>query len=777
MPCGPDCERNASKHEPIVRRTQIPTSTGPAVGGILTSRARVGASVEHSGYGAPPFRDGYVSRPALVQRLLDGDEAALALIAAPAGYGKTTLLAEWAARDHRPFIWITLTAHDRDAVDVAESIAGAFEGAAWIEPDVWPALSASRARRARPVLARLLRSRDLADRSFVLVLDDAHNTRPSVLRAVVTTLLEELGPESQIALATRTEPPLPIGRLRAHRALVEVRKNDLTMTPPEAAALLRQAGLELDFGAVQTLSGQTEGWPVGLYLAALALREEDDVAAGLKRFAGSDHLIAEYLRDEFLAELSPELTRFVNRTSVLDELSGPMCDAVLRETGSAHTLAGLARRNLMLTALDHSHERFRWHGLFRTVLRAELRRTEPGVEHRLHARASTWLGRHGDLDGAIAHAVAAADVARTGDLLWANLAHYLAHGRIEVVREWLSRFHDAQIAGYAPLALSAGLSCLMSGDIELARHWALQAAEAKQRGRPAKEVPSLEAGIAIIDAAAKTSAVEMAHAATRAYELEPSHGSWRGLCCLLRGIAEHLAASRNSATQLLQEGVELSAVGAPSVGSLCLSQLAVIAIEQDEWDTAGELADRAATIVEGNALGSIPVSALVFAVAAATRARQGRVDEAKRDLRRGADLLVALGDFIPWYGAEARIMLARAALGLADTVGARTLLAEASRLARRTSDVAIFQRWFDEAWAQIDTLAETALAGPSSLTIAELRILRFLPSHRSFREIAERLDVSVNTVKTQAHAIYRKLDAASRSEAVARARSAGLLGM
>ena len=718
-----------------------------------------------------------MSRPALIGRLLDGGEASLALIAAPAGYGKTTLLAEWAARDHRPFIWITLTAHDRDEVDVAESIAGAFEGAGWIEADVWPALSASRARRRRPVLARLLRSRDLAGRSFVLVLDDAHNTRPSVLRAVVTTLLEELGPDSQIALATRTEPPLPVGRLRAHRALVEVRTDDLTMTSAEAATLLRQAGLELDFGTVQTLSGQTEGWPVGLYLAALSLQEEDDVAAGLKRFAGSDHLIAEYFRDEFLAELSPELTRFVSRTSVLDELSGPMCDAVLRETGSADTLAGLARRNLMLTALDHGHERFRWHGLFRTVLRAELRRTEPGVEHRLHARASTWLGRHGDLDGAIEHAVAAADVARTGDLLWGNLAHYLADGRTGLVREWLSRFHDAQIAGYAPLALATGLSCLMSGDVELARHWTLQAAEAKQRGRPAKEVPSLEAGIAIIDAATRTSALEMAHAATSAYELEPSHGPWRGLCCLLRGIAEHLVANRNSAVQLLEEGVELSAVGAPSVGSLCLSQLAMIAIEQDDWDTAGELADRAAAIVDRSALGSAPLSALVFAIAAATRARQGRVDESKRDLRRGADLLVALGDFIPWYGAEARIMLARAALGLADTVGARTLLAEASRLARRTSDVAIFQRWFDEAWAQIDTLAETALAGPSSLTIAELRILRFLPSHRSFREIADRLDVSVNTVKTQAHAIYRKLDAASRSEAVARARSAGLLGM
>ncbi len=171
-----------------------------------------------------------------------------------------------------------------------------------------------------------------------------------------------------------------------------------------------------------------------------------------------------------------------------------------------------------------------------------------------------------------------------------------------------------------------------------------------------------------------------------------------------------------------------------------------------------------------------PLSALVFAACAAACAHAGRADEAKRDLRAGTQLLTELGEFIPWYGAEARILLAHASLWLADIVGARTFLAEASRLARRVPDAVIFQRWFDEAWAYMDTLAEASLSGPSSLTIAELRILRFLPSHRSFREIALQLGVSANTVKTQAHAVYRKLGAASRSEAVARATEAGLLG-
>jgi LuxR family maltose regulon positive regulatory protein len=268
----------------------------------------------------------------------------------------------------------------------------------------------------------------------------------------------------------------------------------------------------------------------------------------------------------------------------------------------------------------------------------------------------------------------------------------------------------------------------------------------------------------------------MARAADSAYELVPEDSPWRPYCLLVAGVARHLAGDRASAARRLEEGAAIAAATVPGIASLCLAQLALLSIEQDDWETAAEVADRGLAVAGSPGLVASPISALVFAAAAATEAHRGHVDAAKRDLRHGTELLAVLGDFIPWYGAETRIMLARAAVGLADTVRARTLLAEASRLARRTCGAVIFQHCFEQAGAQIDSLAEATLAGPSSLTIAELRILRFLPSHRSFREIAERLDVSVNTVKTQAHAIYRKLDAASRSEAVARASRAGLLG-
>jgi LuxR family maltose regulon positive regulatory protein len=770
----------AAAEGPRVQRRARDPGTGhrqPKPIRAVRRRARAGSRSPQTGLGLEPLREGFVRRPELVGRLVTARDARLALIAAPAGYGKSTLLCEWAHCDERPFIAIALGPGEDAAAAISDAIARAFESLGWLEAEVWPAVRSSAARDAITALRRLMTSLECRSESCVLVFDDAHAIPAPVLRKVVSALVDGLGPGSQVAVASRTEPALPIGRLRAHRALVEVRTGDLAMTSVQAARLLALAGLELEFEAVQTLWRETEGWPVGLYLAALSLRSQEDIGAGVKRFGGADHLVAEYFRDEFVARLPRRAARFLRRASVLDELSGPPCDAVLEQEGTGAALGDLARSNLMLIPLDSNHERYRLHGMLRATLSAELRRIEPELEPLLHRRASVWAERHGDLNGAIAHAVAARDATRAGDLLWPNIVGYIGRGHNQRVRQWLSGLRSHEIESYAPLALAAAHSWLMTGDVDRARRCRLTTAGTTERTPPGTEVPSIEAGEAVFDAmACGMSAVEMAQVARRAFELEPEHGPWRPYCCLLEGIAEHLAGNRELARSKLEDGIALSSASAPSITSLCLAQLVMMMIEQGDWDAAGELAERAAGIVEAPALAVYPISALVFAASAATRARDGRVDDAKRDLRHATDLLAAMGDFIPWYGAETRIMLARAAIGLADTVRARTLLAEASKLGRRTSGAVIFQGCFEQAWAQIDTLAESALLGPSSLTIAELRILRFLPSHRSFREIAERLDVSVNTVKTQAHAIYRKLDAASRSEAVAQATRAGLLG-
>ncbi len=285
------------------------------------------------------------------------------------------------------------------------------------------------------------------------------------------------------------------------------------------------------------------------------------------------------------------------RSSVLDELSGPACDAVLEHTGSAGVLGQLQRAQRMLVSLDHSQERFRCHALFRTMLKTELRRTDPDLEQRLHRRASRWLEDQGDRDGAISHAVAAGDAELTGRLLWESLAGYLALGRLGPVQDWLGAFSPQEIMGSAPLSLAAALTCLMGGDVDQARHWGLQATEAES-------APSLETAMGIIDAVgARRGATAMSASAAQAYGREPAHGPWRPLCCWLWGVADYLTGDADDARRRLQEGAEAGAARCPAVTALCLGQLATLAIEAEDWDAADELAEAAVRIARaGRAL-------------------------------------------------------------------------------------------------------------------------------------------------------------------------------
>ncbi|HEY2440740.1 MAG TPA: LuxR C-terminal-related transcriptional regulator, partial [Solirubrobacteraceae bacterium] len=709
---------------------ELPTrAVAPSPGQAASAPFAAAAALRVPISAPPPRRRGLVPRPALVERLAGADDVEVALLVAPAGYGKSSLLREWSEQDERPFVWLS-------GADLR--LAATVQGSA-------------------PVA----RFRDRRERSLVLALDDAHLVHPVILEQLVQTVLTQLPTGSTLALACRADPELPLGRLRAHRELIELTEADLAMTPAEVGLMLRRSGIQLeDPEAAEAITRRTEGWPVGVYLATLSLQRRLDDPDGWRQFGGSDHLVAEYFRDEVLSTVSPHVLDFMTQSSVLDELSGPVCDAVLEREGSARLLSAVAEANLFLRPTDAAHQRFRWHRMFRETLRAELGRAQPERVVRLHRRASAWLYERGDIDGAIDHAVAGDDPPRAGDLLVKNLAGYLGQGRTATVQGWLRGFNDETIAGCPRLALVAAHSALATGDTAQAQRWRM--AVGACTGGAAADERSTTAGAFLVEAmSARAGVAAIGEAASRAYQLDGAGGSWRPLACLLRGVAHYLSGAREAAIELLEEGTESGDGVTPAVTALCRAQRATIAIELQDWEDAAELTDRACLEIDRPGLVDQPVCALVFAAAAAARAHNGRSDEAKGDLRRGIDLLTELGDFLPWYGAEARLLLARASLQLADVVRARTLLAEASRFARRCGDAVVFRQWLDDSWARIDTLAETSLSGPSALTIAELRILRFLPSHRSFKEIAIQLGVSANTVKTQAHAVYRKLGAAS----------------
>ena len=476
--------------------------------------------------------------------------------------------------------------------------------------------------------------------------------------------------------------------------------------------------------------------------------------------------------DELLSALADAELTFLQRTSVLDELDGPLCDAVLACTGSGRVLRAMSRSNVLVTPLDHADESYRYHPLLTGMLQAELRRAEPACEAALHRRASRWYAGAGDDDRAIDHAIAAGDLEHAGALLWATAAARVLDGRAVEVRRRLARFTPEQIASQPTLALTAAAQHLVAGERDLVEHWA--SAAARNLDGPGAE--SLEAGVQTMRAAVGRGGVEaMRRDAAAAYDRTADESPWRSLCCLLRGVGAHLQGDGAGARLHLEEGARRGAIAAPVVQALCLSQLALVAIDAGDWEHAQLLAARARAQVERVGLDGHPTCAIVFAVSALVRAHRDRVEDAQADRRRAIDLLTQLVDYIPWYDIEARVVLARAALRLGDVTGTRTLLAEASREFEPGDDAGVLRTWIDELWAQVEAFAVTELVGPSSLTTAELRILALMPTHLSFREMGRRLHVSANTVKTHAHAVYRKLDVCSRSEAVVRARSTGLL--
>jgi LuxR family transcriptional regulator, maltose regulon positive regulatory protein len=682
-----------------------------------------------------------VPRPRLVRRLSEARDAPFVLLVAPAGYGKTTLLSEWAACDGRRFAWIDLSAGDHDAARLIASMKR-------IVHDTRP--------------------------PSVLVVDNAHLVGTPETFHALDDVARSMPSGSQLALASRCEPGLPVGSLRAHRRIFELRTADLAMTSSEANALLTAAGIRLASDGLDRLMDRTEGWPAGLYLAALSLREQPSVDAALSRFAGDDRVVADYLRDELMARLEPDHVDFLLRTSILNTLSGPLCDAVLGHGGSGRILGTLARSNVLVVSLDRGGTSYRYHPLFREMLHSELRRLDPRREPELHARASAWHEEHGDLDSAIHHAVAAGNPEHSGELLWRHASSYIGHGRNDALAGWLNHFNDDQLAAVPSLAVAAATSRLAAGDGDQARHWTSAAARNLAR-RPSSERDPLNGAVLLLRALlAERGLAHMGRDAARARALASEHGESRSFSRLLAGASHQLAGDSARARAVLDDGARSSAVAAPHVQALCLAQLALLEIDGDDWDTAAILTARARSRVEGCGLAEYPIVALVYAVSALTRSHSGPVADADRDLRTASRLVDQLVDFIPWYEAETRVTLARASLGLSKVGGARSLIAEAARLVRRIPESPTLAAWVAEACSQLEAATGSAGAG-LTLTAAELRVLRLLPTHLSFPAIATQLFVSPNTVKTHVRALYRKLDASSRSEAVSQAVAAGLL--
>ena len=727
---------------------------------------------------APAVRPGTVAKADLIARLCAASDP-FATIVAPAGYGKTTLLARWAEADPRRFAWVALDGrNDDDALMFMRYVAAAIHQVEPLPPDVFDALSgpggsttwSKRVPRVGSALARL-------ERPLVLVLDDLHAVANPSCLDVLAGLFEYVPSGSEIAVASREEPGLPLARWRAQGAVHEIGVADLRLDELEAALLLESAGVELDANELAELTNRTEGWPAGLYLAALSIHAGAASSAGIESFRGDDRFVSEYFRLELIDRLPATEAQFLKYTSVLDRMSGSLCDAVLETTGSVQRLEKLKRSNRFVVALDRRGDWYRYHHLFGDLLRNELERTEPDVVSALNARAMAWCIENDMTEEAIVYGHEAGETDTVAGLLdvVALPLHY--DGRMETLDEWLGWFSDDELARYPALAVYGAWVRALTGRPEEAERW-LALADGVTSAIPLSDgCATIEPWVATLRAHMMKDGVEQAlTVADRALEQLPADSVWIPVTLLARGVAHVLLGATDRATADLTAVIERApAFGAVEEAYLAHAQLALVAAEQGAWGEAARLAQAAEAIVEEGGLEDYSSSALASAASARVALHEGRHEDARAALTRAHRLRPQLDHAIPWVTIQVGLALTRVHLALGDAGAARTILTETERVLELRPSLGSLVEDARELKEHVAAAVGPAGAWAMSLTAAELRLLPYLATHFTFPEIGDRLFISRNTVKTEAVAIYRKLSASSRSEAIDRAVEFGLL--
>ncbi len=725
----------------------------------------------------PPLgRDGMVPRKELLSRLETASDVPVVAVAAPPGYGKSTLLVQWAEQDARSFVWLSIDGRDNHPVVLLTYIAMALDRSEPIDRAVFRALASPGAPIMETVLPRLgsaLSSRTLP---VVMVLDDAHLLRNGECVDQVGVLVDHLPSGSQLAIAGRGESPLPLGRLRAEGRVVEIGTDDLAMDQREAASLLRGADVEVSEAHCAELNRRTEGWPVALYLAALSLQMGGSGNGGIA-LDGDDRFLVDYLQSVLLSRLPAESVSFLTRTSVLERLSGPLCDAVLDRTGSADLLESLERSNLLLIPLDRRRRWYRYHHLFRELLRAKLDRGEAGAAGELLLRAAAWCEDNGLPEAAIEYAMEAGDTDRVARLV-ANAAFLMYRtGRLATVQRWFDWFDEnGEIEQYSGLAVIGAWYHLVVGNLAASERWA----EAARRGSLEGTLPdgstSIEGWLALRRALLCPDGMEQARRdAELAEKLLPLDSLMRAPALLVLGMAHLGAGAPEQADDILADTVEVAEDAGATVAAVdALAERAILAMRREDWHEAEILVEQARDVIREARLDGYVTTILLYAAAARVAIHRGDVPPALEHLARAQGLRPQMTYALPFYAVQTRLELIRAYIALTDVAGARTVLREVDDLLRRRPDLGILGSEADELRSQLESMHADVI-GASSLTAAELRLLPLLATYHSFREIGERLHLSPHTVKTQAIAIYRKLGVSSRSQAIQHAQDLGLL--
>jgi LuxR family maltose regulon positive regulatory protein len=726
----------------------------------------------------PLMQPGTVHRLPLIERLAGGDRCPIVSVVAPPGYGKTTLLSQWAERNGQAFAWVSVDEGDNDPKVLLTYVAEALNAVEPIDEKIFDALASPGSSVPGSVVPRLGSAFWSMTSPVVLVLDDVHVLRNSECRAALSVLADHVPGGSRLALAGRAEPPLRVARLRAEGRILEIGPEDLSLTADEASSLLRNADVALGQDEVAELHRRTEGWPAGLYLAALYLKEGGPLASAAVSFGGGDRLVSDYMESEFLSRISHRQRVFLTRTAVLERMCGPLCEAVLELSGSAVTLPELARSNMLLIPLDRRGQWYRYHHLFRDMLLAELERLEPGMIPVLRRRAAGWCSRNGWPEEALEYSMAAEDVGAAVALVQELVVPAHRQGRVTTIQRWIGWLEDrGGFEGHPMAAVLASLFCALMGRPAEAERWA-DAVDRWQYGDPARPGdPSTEAWAAVLRAfLCRRGAEQMRADADEAVRRFAAESFLTPAPALLQGIARVLCGDLDGGDESLKQAASVGEeVGAHEDQAIALCERSLLAIAGRDWDQAEALADQARTVLREARIEESYVAPLVSAVQARTAMHRGDVPAARQQLVRAQRLRPLLTYALPYFAVQARIELIRVHLALADLAGARTLMREVDELLRRRPGLGALAGEAEALRARLVTERGSSALGASALTDAELRLLPMLPTHLSFPEIAGELFLSPHTVKSEANSLYRKLGASTRSQAVTRSRQLGLL--
>jgi len=720
-----------------------------------------------------PFPGG-VSRADLIEAARASERRVIA-VSAPAGYGKSTLLAQWARTEERRVAWVSLDRLDDDPAALLTLLATAYARSsssnADLVTDMGGGLGVSALGRAAPRLASAFRT---SPSPFVLMLDDLHELRSPDCHDVLGVVVAGIPRGSQVVAASRSEQPY-VPQLRVAGDAWEIGATDLAFDATGAEQVFSEALVDLTREQAVVVTDRTEGWPAGIYLAALIARHNDGAASSV---SGDDRYVADYLYRESLLHLSEDTQRFLRRTAVLDQLCGPLCDALLGGAGASGQLRDLEASNMFLIPLDRRREWYRYHALFREFLLAELDRVEPDVVMKLHLRAADWYESHGSSVTALEHLLHTTERDRSVRLMTALTLPTYQAGQISTVQRWLSTVGDAAIEAYPPLAVLAGWIAALSAQTAEAQRWAAIIDAASYDLTPEDGTASFDSARAMLRSIMCPAGPQQAMIdATLAVTEEPPWSPWRDQALCISAEAHLLIGEPEQAVALFAQSSAVAAsTGNADATILSESELALLAMERGQWREAAEHEEGALAAIEETRMHDYAMSVLAFAGAARLAVHRGDLEEVNRRLTQAMRARPSLTFALPYLAVRVRLHLGKVYFAMADAATARHLLREIDDIMLQRPALGTLGEEVSEFRRLLASDEQVEGTGGPPLTPAELRLLPYLQTHLTLREIGERLFVSRNTVSSEVSSIYRKLGVSSRHAAVEQATTIGLLG-